>query len=113
MSTMEAPLQDTLNRHWKDDKSRFGFKMLQKMGWSEDKGLGKEETGEINAVKVTKKADGLGLGMSHDSSGNSSWGDTATSFNDVLQLLQQSYGTSQPSKKRNKVKSASIKVGVK
>ena len=112
-AAMEAPLEDTLNRHWKNDKSRFGFKMLQKMGWSEDKGLGKDESGVVNAVKVTKKAEGLGLGMTMDSSGNSSWGSTASSFNDVLQLLQESYGASSPKKKKSKAKSASIKVGVK
>jgi hypothetical protein len=32
-------LVDTKNQTWKDDKTRFGFKMLQKMGWKEDKGV--------------------------------------------------------------------------
>jgi hypothetical protein len=32
-------LIDTKNQTWKDDKTRFGFKMLQKMGWKEDKGV--------------------------------------------------------------------------
>lgn len=87
--------------------------MLQKMGWSEDKGLGKDETGVTHAVKVTKKVEGMGLGMTTDSSGNSSWGTTASSFNDVLLLLQESYGTSSPKKKKKSAKTSSIKVGVK
>jgi Pin2-interacting protein X1 len=56
-------LQDTKNQAWKDDKSRFGFKMLQKMGWKEDKGLGKNDSGSVASIKVSKREEGLGLGM--------------------------------------------------
>lgn len=88
--------------------------MLQKMGWKEEKGLGKDEDGEVKAVKVTKKGDSLGLGMNSDSAGHTSWNATASSFNDVLQLLQQSYGTgTSKKKKKTSIKSATIKVGVK
>lgn len=40
MSIATETLTDTLNQTWKNDKSRFGYRMLQKMGWKEDKGLG-------------------------------------------------------------------------
>ena len=56
-------LLDTKNQVWKDDKSRFGFKMLQKMGWKEDKGLGKNDSGSVASIKVSKREEGLGLGM--------------------------------------------------
>ena len=56
-------LEDTKNKAWKNDKSRFGFKMLQKMGWKEDKGLGKNDSGSVASIKVSKRAEGLGLGM--------------------------------------------------
>ena len=56
-------LLDTKNQAWKDDKSRFGFKMLQKMGWREDKGLGKNDSGSVASIKVSKREEGLGLGM--------------------------------------------------
>ena len=56
-------LLDTKNQTWKDDKSRFGFKMLQKMGWREDKGLGKNDSGSVASIKVSKREEGLGLGM--------------------------------------------------
>jgi hypothetical protein len=34
--------------------------MLQKMGWSEGKGLGKNENGRTNHVKVALRADNVG-----------------------------------------------------
>ena len=55
-------LPDTLNKHWKNDKTGFGFRMLQKMGWQEDKGLGKDESGIIDAIRVKKREQGMALG---------------------------------------------------
>lgn len=52
------------NAAWKNDKSAFGFRMLQKMGWSEGKGLGKQEDGMTEHVKVRKRTDQMGLGSS-------------------------------------------------
>ena len=42
------------------DKSKFGYKMLQKMGWSEGKGLGAAEDGALEHVKVKMKCDTSG-----------------------------------------------------
>jgi len=38
--------------------------MLEKMGWSEGKGLGKHEDGRIKHVKVALRADNVGTGVS-------------------------------------------------
>lgn len=83
---------DTQNQAWKNDKSKFGLKMMQKMGWTEGKGLGKNEDGVSEHVKVTKKSNNLGLGATHDSSGAAGWASAAVSFNGVLETLGKAYG---------------------
>eukprot|EP01041_Mallomonas_annulata_P008761 gene8761-18125_t len=108
---MEVSLNDTLNQAWKNDKSGFGFKMLQKMGWKEENGLGKNQDGMKSAIKVKKREEGLGIGMVHDSAGNHGWGATATSFNEVLDMLKVTYGTKK--KKGTKKVKSKIQVGIK
>jgi len=104
----DAPLKDTLNRSWLDNKSNsFGFKMLAKFGWKEDKGLGKNEDGITNAIKLKKREDGLGLGMTSDGTGNSAWNQTTRSFNGILDELKAAYGgNDDKGKKKKKKKSA-------
>lgn len=97
---------DTLNQAWKNDKSKFGLKMLQKMGWTEGKGLGKNEDGVCEHVKVSKKSNNLGLGATRDQTGAAGWASTAVSFNGVLEALGKAYGNNNASrdsvKKRDK-----------
>eukprot|EP00903_Cladosiphon_okamuranus_P008882 g8504.t1 len=91
-SVEAARVGDTLNQAWKNDKSKFGLKMLQKMGWTEGKGLGKHEDGVSEHVKVAKKSNNLGLGATHDASGAAGWASAAMSFNGVLEALGKAYG---------------------
>lgn len=87
-------LKDTLNSHWKENKNGFGFRMLEKMGWTSEKGLGKNEDGMSDAVKVKRREDGLGLGMENvvdDKVGSKAWSSTISSFNSVLELLKNNY----------------------
>jgi len=56
--------KDPLNKHWANDKEKFGFKMLMKMGWSEGKGLGLNENGSIEYVKAKTIKNKEGLGVS-------------------------------------------------
>lgn len=100
---MDVTLDDTLNKQWKNDKTGFGFRMLQKMGWSEDKGLGKNETGMVSHVKVKAREQGLGLGLDGiDVAGNKGWSETTTSFNAVLDLLKNNYSGKEKGKEKGK-----------
>jgi len=53
--------EDPNNTTWANDKSRFGFLMLKKMGWSEGVGLGKNEQGVVEAIKVKKRKEAEGI----------------------------------------------------
>ena len=88
-------MANTQNKHWADDKSKFGYKMLQKMGWK-GKGLGKQEDGVATHVKITKRANNLGLGTEDLGSNNDridayaglrSWERTNDNFSNVLASL--------------------------
>ena len=105
---MTEVLADTLNKRWKDDKSAFGYRMLMKMGWSEEKGLGKNEDGNKQHLKISKRAEGLGLGMENttDGAGALGWNATATSFNAVLNTLKEAYGPTATKEKSKKAKKA-------
>ena len=74
------------------DTGRFGFKMLEKMGWAPGKGLGKEESGMTSHIKAVKRSEGLGLGCDPNSGGNGSWYQTSNSFAEVLNALNAEYG---------------------
>ena len=62
MSSLSSSLPDTQNQSWKNNKGGFGYRMLAKMGWNEGKGLGKNEDGMQDHIKVKKRDDTLGLG---------------------------------------------------
>lgn len=75
---------DPNNIKWINDKSKFGLKMLEKMGWKEGKGLGKKEDGKKENIKISKKIDNRGLGKGETV-------DVSTKiilYNDILKKLE-------------------------
>ena len=79
---------DTQNQAWSSDRTKFGYRMLEKMGWKEGKGLGANQDGSTKHVRVRKKLGAAGIGLSDR---NTAWdvpGKVATGLNDVLSRLQ-------------------------
>ena len=43
------------------DKERYGYQMLEKMGWADGRGLGKEQRGNVSHVKIKKRKGNVGI----------------------------------------------------
>lgn len=81
----------TLNprgKEWSEDSNKFGQKMLEKMGWTSGKGLGANEQGITEHVRVSVKNNTTGIGYKQNAS-DEAWTEHQDSFNDFLQKLRQ------------------------
>ncbi|KAH8411042.1 hypothetical protein KR222_009920 [Zaprionus bogoriensis] len=67
-----------------EDDSRFGTKMLEKMGWSKGRGLGANEDGAQEFVRVRFKNDAEGLGFE---ARDDQWTVHEEGFNGLLKAL--------------------------
>ncbi|KAL1781249.1 PIN2/TERF1-interacting telomerase inhibitor 1 isoform X1 [Sigmodon hispidus] len=76
---------DPRNTAWSNDDSKFGQKMLEKMGWSKGKGLGAQEQGATEHIKVKVKNNNLGLGATNNNEDN--WIAHQDDFNQLLAAL--------------------------
>ncbi|XP_037100487.1 PIN2/TERF1-interacting telomerase inhibitor 1 [Syngnathus acus] len=81
---------DPRNSTWSNDDSRFGQKLMERMGWAKGKGLGKREQGDAEHVKVKVKNNthGLGAGVSQEDN----WIAHQDDFNDLLAQLNNCHG---------------------
>ncbi|XP_062979835.1 PIN2/TERF1-interacting telomerase inhibitor 1 [Elgaria multicarinata webbii] len=85
---------DPRNSAWSKDESKFGQKMLEKMGWSKGKGLGAQEQGNTEHIKVQLKNNTLGLGASVSQEDN--WIAHQDDFNQLLADLNGCHGQHVP-----------------
>ncbi|NXN62389.1 PINX1 inhibitor, partial [Rynchops niger] len=81
---------DPRNSAWSKDESKFGQKMLEKMGWSKGKGLGAQEQGNTEHIKVQVKNNTLGLGATINCKDN--WIAHQDDFNQLLAELNDCHG---------------------
>lgn len=81
---------DPRNSAWSNDESKFGQKMLERMGWSKGKGLGKTEQGSTEHIKVKVKNNSLGLGTAVNHEDN--WIAHQDDFNQLLADLNNCHG---------------------
>ncbi|XP_010409689.1 PIN2/TERF1-interacting telomerase inhibitor 1 isoform X1 [Corvus cornix cornix] len=93
---------DPRNSAWSNDDSKFGQKMLEKMGWSKGKGLGAQEQGNPEHIRVKVKNDVLGLGATINHEDN--WIAHQDDFNQLLAELNNCHGQgeTEPSVKKQK-----------
>ncbi|KAG8506294.1 PIN2/TERF1-interacting telomerase inhibitor 1 [Galemys pyrenaicus] len=81
---------DPRNTAWSNDDSKFGQRMLEKMGWSKGKGLGAQEQGAVEHIKVQVKNNHLGLGAVINNEDN--WIAHQDGFNQLLAELNSRHG---------------------
>jgi len=76
---------DPRNTNWSNDKTKFGYTMLTKMGWSEGNGLGANLSGNTSHIKVNKRGSNAGIGLkkSHEDD----WIGHQDDFNALLNSL--------------------------
>merc|ERR1712021_156437 len=73
---------DPRGRKWAADKNKISNKLMEKMGWREGEGLGKEGNGMLNPIGVKYKMDNLGFGCTQKY--DKQWVAHQDSFNDLL-----------------------------
>jgi Pin2-interacting protein X1 len=103
-------------KFWANDTNGFGYKMLQKMGWTPGKGLGLNEDGQVKHIVAVPKLDSTGIGAQRDYS--NSWQTSIKDYKEVLGKLKVLTGTtkfvttyyhSQPHPTMNRLKHPSPK----
>ncbi|KAG7372110.1 G-patch domain containing protein [Nitzschia inconspicua] len=92
-------VEDTRNIEWRANNK--GSALLQKMGWSEGKGIGKRNA-NTTALRAVKRQEGLGLGAKLETEGGQS--ESTNTFAAVLKTLQQHHGTNETTKKKKNKK---------
>jgi len=74
---------------WANDESKFGQKLMEKMGWEKGKGLGAKENGRIEAISARLKDNNKGIGFEgHDDT----WLAHQSDFQSVLAALNIQHG---------------------
>ncbi|XP_075939678.1 PIN2/TERF1-interacting telomerase inhibitor 1 isoform X2 [Anarhichas minor] len=81
---------DPRNSAWSKDESKFGQKLMERMGWSKGKGLGRSEQGSTDHIKVKVKNNHYGLGTGASSEDN--WIAHQDDFNELLAQLNNCHG---------------------
>jgi Pin2-interacting protein X1 len=73
-------------KFWEEEKHSFGARMMNKMGWEQGKGLGKEGTGMNSYIQARKKNDSLGIGATHTQA-DEQFKASQSIYNDLLSRL--------------------------
>ncbi|RNA43461.1 PIN2 TERF1-interacting telomerase inhibitor 1, partial [Brachionus plicatilis] len=73
--------------HWANNEDKFGKRLMEKMGWQKGKGLGANENGMTDHIKVKFKLDTKGIGFKNEY--DNVWLDHQDEFENLLSNLSQ------------------------
>ncbi|CAD6189843.1 unnamed protein product [Caenorhabditis auriculariae] len=73
----------------KNDDQKFSKKLMEKMGWNEGDGLGKNRQGNSNNIKLNPNVSGKGLGADKLASYDATWIACHDDFADLLNALNK------------------------
>ena len=79
---------DPNSLNWAKSEDKFGKRLMEKMGWQAGKGLGANEDGIVENIKVKLKSDTKGVGYTNNDYDNV-WLDHQDDFEAVLNALNQ------------------------
>ena len=79
---------DPNSLNWANNDNKFGKRLMEKMGWQSGKGLGANENGIVENIKVKLKSDTKGVGYNNHDYDNV-WLDHQDDFEAVLNSLNQ------------------------
>ena len=83
---------DPQNVAWANDKSKFGLRMMQGMGWEEGESLGIAGTGITKHIELKPAVDNRGLGYGVSDSFESQ---LQPDFEDILKSLNKRYSSTE------------------
>jgi len=81
---------DPRGERWAQDTSKFGYRMLQRMGWKEGNGLGLHQDGITQHVKASNKFDNAGIGLDPKKRTHA-WESNTSAFESILQNLNKAF----------------------
>ncbi|XP_054162314.1 PIN2/TERF1-interacting telomerase inhibitor 1-like [Oppia nitens] len=76
-------------KYWSEDKTKFGQKMLESMGWKQGLGLGKHNDGIKEHIRLDCSSDNKGLG--YKPSADDVWIDKNNDYEQLLEGLAKHY----------------------
>ena len=84
---------------WSKDESKFGQKMLEKLGWKSGDGLGAEKQGMKDPVTLNANLDNRGIG--HKGGDDDVWLSHKDNFADVLSALNSVHNSAENSEENS------------
>jgi len=80
---------DPRNKRWQNESDKIGKRLLEKCGWNQGKGLGRQEQGITDALSLKTTVDNHGVGFSAKDA--EVWIQHSEDFSQILSALHQTH----------------------